>query len=452
MSAKESTGFKLVVVVGVGAVLAGGLVLRQKLTSSRPVPPAPTSQSAEVAADAPTAAQAADAAPPPPTSGDRAALLEAAAAGDLPKVQALHDKGVALSGALAPAARSGDVALLTWLVDHGLDVHEDEDAAVPPLVEAEDHDGVVALLLARGVKEPTLLGAVRAGAPKTVARLLSKKADPNAKTSDGEPALHVAVTSTAGAKRTAIVKALLDAGAKPEAAAEGETPLDAAIHQAESGSEGAVDVVKLLAAKAPIDRDAMTYALGMRADAKPAVLDAVLAGKIAPDVAYRGVALTTDPKLVARIAAKGVAWSTKDPYVEEPPLLAAARKVDVDLVKALLAAGAPADAADAAGDTPLLATIDAAPPDSDDAAKIVGALLARGANPNRRAQDGRRPLHVAAERGEEAIVKALVGKGAHLDDEVNGTSPLEAAEANGHREIAKILVAKGAKKKTPPKD
>jgi ankyrin repeat protein len=455
MSAKESAGFKLLVVVGIGAVLGGAALAKQRLSADKPHPaPTTTAQSAELTPSAaPAASSSAAPAPPKPTSSDRAALLEAAGAGDLPKVQALHEKGVALAGTLAPAARSGNVALVTWLIDHGVDVHEDEDSGVPPLVESEDHEGVVALLLARGVKEPDLVRAVHAQAPKTVARLLSKKADPNAKASDGDPVLHAAIVAGEGAKRTAIVKSLLDAGAQPDApGAAGDTPLDSAIHQAEAGSDGAVDVVKLLAAKAPIDRDAMMIALGMRSDRKAAVLDAILAGKVPPETAYRGVALATDPKLVARIAAKGVAWGTKDPYVEEPPLLVAARKLDVELVKALLAAGAPVEGGDELGDTPLLTTIDAAPPDSDGAATIVSALLAKGANANRRAKDGRRPLHVAAERGEEAIVKALLAKGAHVDDEVNGTSPLEAAESNGHREVAKILLAKGAKRKAPPKD
>lgn len=459
--AKESTGFKLLVVLGIGAVFVGGAFLRNKLAGDPPKPVATTTAQAADVSSRPAVSAApvvsanpADAAPKP-TSADHAALAEAAAAGDLPRVQALHAKGVPLAGTLAPAARSGNVALLTWLVDNGVDVHEDEDAKVPPLVEAEDHEGVVALLLARGVKEPTLVQAVSAQAPKTVARLLGKKANPNPTDTEGTPLaageslLHYAVHAGNGAKRTAIVKSLLEAGAKPEVGLDTDTPLHEAVDEAERGSDGALDVVKLIAAKAAVDRDALTAALNMRNEKKDAVVDALLAGKISPEAAYRAVANTTDPKVVAKLATKNIAWGTKDPMVEEPPLLVAARKLDHELVKALLAAGAPVDGGDELGDTPLLATIEASPPDSDDAAKVVNALLAKNANANRRAKDGRRPLHLAASRGEETIVKALLAKGAHVDDEVNGVSPLEAAESNGHQAVAALLKAKGAKKKAP---
>ena len=46
-------------------------------------------------------------------------------------------------------------------------------------------------------------------------------------------------------------------------------------------------------------------------------------------------------------------------------------------------------------------------------------------------------------------MKALLAKGAHVDDEVNGTTALEAAEANGHQGVAKVLLGRGAKKKKP---
>lgn len=448
MSKKESAGFKLIVLGGVGALVVGGFLIKNKLGGdSTPPANSTTAQSAQVRPSATPAASSTT--PPKATSADRAALFDAASAGDLAKVQALHaEKNVALNGTLAFAAKSGSVPLLTWLIDHGVDVHEDEDATIPPLLEADDNDGVVSFLLARGAKEVTLVQAVHAQAPKAVARLIAKKADANGKTDGGASALHAAITSGNGAKRTTIVKSLLDGGAKPEVGLDHETPLQAAIHQVETDSDGAIDVMKLIIAKTPVDRDAMMMAMNMHSDKKNTVIDTLLTGKVPPDVAFRGVGLATDPKVVAKIAAKSpIAWNTKDTYVEDPPLIGAARRLDVELVNALLAAGAPADGVDESGDFPLLAAISSAPPDSDDATKVVTALLGKGANPNRRAKDGRRPLHVAASRGQEALVRALLNKGAHVDDEVNGTSPLEEAESNGHQEIAKILVAKGARKK-----
>lgn len=452
MGTKESSGFKLMVLVGVAAVVAGVLVIRNKMAPSPP-PPAPPQATIATAPQPSLSVSATIDAGAPPVA-DRAALLEAIAAADLAKVQSIHASGTALGGTLAAAAKAGNVPLLTWLIDNGVDVHEDEDSASPPVLEADDNDAVVALLLGRGVKDVTLLQAIQAGAPKAVARLVAgKKVDLNAKTDTGSSLLHSAIMSAGGPKRTQIVKSLLDGGANPLVGTEIETPLHAAIRQVDADSEDAIELVKLLIPKAPVDKDAMMAAMTMHGDKKSSVIDLLLTGKIPPESAFRAISLTSDPKLVPRIVAKGpIAWSTKDIYVEESPLIGAARRLEVDLVQSLLAASAPADVVDEAGESPLLATILSAPPDSDDANKIVNALLAKGANPNRRAKDGRRPLHLAASRGQEAIVKALLAKGAHVDDEVNGTSPLEEAEANGHQEVAKILLAKGAKKKAAPKE
>jgi uncharacterized protein len=464
MSAKDSAGFKLVVVLAVGALLVGGAFARKRFASDTPQPSASASSSSSTASAVATVsastAASGSASASPPTSVDRAALLQAVIAGDVAKIDALHQQGVALTGILSPAARSGSAPLMTWLIDHGVDVHEDEDAVAPPIVLAEDHEAIVLLLLARGTKEPTLLQAIRAQAPKTVARVLSKKTDPNATTEGGEPALHVAIASGSGPARASIVKSLLDAGAKADGGAKAdagppqETPLDAAIHEVEIGSDGALEVVKLLVAKAPVDRDAMSLALGMHSTQQDAVLDVLLAGKIPPDTAYRGVGIATDPKLVARIGAvaKGVAWNTKDPYIEDPPLLGAARRADLALVQALVAAGAPADGADESGETPLIAVVSTAPPDSEDATKVVTFLLGKGANANRKTKDGRRPLFIAAGRGSEATVKALLAKGANVNDDVNGITPLDAAEEGSHEEIVTLLIAKGAKRKPAPKN
>jgi ankyrin repeat protein len=254
---------------------------------------------------------------------------------------------------------------------------------------------------------------VRAGAPNAVARALAKnKADATTKAPGGETPLTLAVATNSGSKRLAIVKLLLEAGATVEV----ETVL--------AGAAGT-----------------------SKADAD-ALAEAYLAHKIAPDAAYLLIMNERDPKRIARIAAKGVAWTSENPLVPPtPPLVAAARELDAPRVRALLAAGAPVDRAGEGDETALFATIDASPPDSEDAAAIVGALLAKGANPNKRTAGGRRPLHAAADKGEEAIVRALLAKGAHVDDEVGGTTALEAAEAGGHQGVAKLLLARGAKKK-----
>jgi ankyrin repeat protein len=465
--ARESAAFKLVVVLAAAGAVYGLVVARRHLTGETPPPTsaaqAASSASASATASAPvpsssassSASAAADAASPP-TAADRTALREAAVAGDLAKVQELAGKGVALTDTLGPAAASGNLALVTWLLDHGVSPHEDEEAAVSPLLVADPHESVVAFLLAHGTKEATLLAAARAGAPNAVTRILAKtKTEANAKTAEGEPALHVAIANTAGTKRQAIVEALLRAGADANAKHDRMTALGLAVSAYRNKTEGALDIVKLLLAKgAVVDIETLAGSAAStdKADAD-ALKDVFLANKIAPDAAYMMIMNERDPKLIARIGAKGVAWTSEHPMLPPtPPLVSAARDVDVARVSALLAAGAPVDRAGEGDETALFAVIDAATPDSENATAIATALLAKGANANKRTAGGQRPLHSAATKGEEGIVKALLAKGAHVDDEVNGTTALEAAEAHGHQGVAKLLLAKGAKKKKSAPD
>jgi ankyrin repeat protein len=68
--------------------------------------------------------------------------------------------------------------------------------------------------------------------------------------------------------------------------------------------------------------------------------------------------------------------------------------------------------------------------------EIVHLLIARGANVNAVLEDGRStPLHEACERGQEAIMRALVGAGAHLwIEDAYGSTPLGRVPAGAGRE------------------
>lgn len=467
----DSSALKLLVVVGVGGLIVGALVLaggrgdtakKPEATGGDAAPLAPTTPADAAAStdasDAATAAgDAAADASGPVTTGDLALIREAAAAGNLARVQELNGRGVPLHDVLGYAASSGDIPLLTWLVDHGVDPHEDETATISPLLSADAHEAAVAFLLARGVKETTMIRAVHAGAPNAVVRLLAKnKADAKAKTDEGEPALLVAIRENAGPKRLAMITALLAAGADPNAGHDRTTPIWAAVSSfTNAKSDGAIDAVKLLLDKgAVLDVDTVLGGLGDKTQTA-ALMEVFLAPshKVAPDAAYLMIMNERDPKMIARLGAKGVNWAAEHPmFPPTPPLVLAARELDVERVRALLAAGAPVDRAGEGDETPLYSAIDVAPHDSADAATVVSLLLAKGANANKRTAGGRRPLHTAAEKGEEAIVKALLAKGAHVDDEVSGVTALEAAETGGYAEIAKLLIAKGAKKKKKAAD
>ena len=459
----DSASAKIAVVVGIGAVLLGIATLRSRWAeapaphavqgaSTAPpsaVPPAPAPTGDERPAATLTGK------PLPPSQADRIALLEAASAGDQAKVEALYGKGVNLDGSLENAARSGNAALVSWLIAHGVDPKEDEDLTVPPLLAADDHDAVVTLLLSKGAHEPTLAKAVAAGAPRAVARLLGKGASAGSKSPEGEPVLMIALRDTAGPKRRAIVESLLKAGADVNAKVDDETPLslavsDAALHAAadEKAGDRPLDVVsRLVAAHARVDGDVLVSALGAEEERRGPLVDALLAGTLDRAATARAVAAAADNRDAAsikRLAAKGVTWSALDPHVS-PPLATAIVASDVPMVRALLDAGEPTDKLGEEGDSALLSAVAAAAGDSDDALRVVRVLLEHGASPNKRGRDGRTALFAAAQQGSETLVALLVSKGARVDDAVDGLTPYEIADSRGYDAVTKVLKARGAK-------
>jgi ankyrin repeat protein len=165
------------------------------------------------------------------------------------------------------------------------------------------------------------------------------------------------------------------------------------------------------------------------------------------------------------------------------PLLFAAQRGHVDVVKVLLQYGADPLLADVRGTAPLAAAaamghidtvdallthvkavrpdimpmlLDGTPwPESRSALafaaefnheSIVHQLLAAGAKPNTRATDGITPLFVAAEGGFDGVVKALCSYGADLNlgRLHDGTTPLMAAAAAGRHNVVGTLLAHAA--------
>jgi ankyrin repeat protein len=142
--------------------------------------------------------------------------------------------------------------------------------------------------------------------------------------------------------------------------------------------------------------------------------------------------------LVQKLIAKGAivnAQMTKDfrdgyrnrlNRVGATPFLLAAKNVDTELMKVLLAAGADPFMANADGTTPLMvaAGVDlwnpgedggTATTDEPEALRAVKMLVELGANVNQTNDRGETALHGAAYRGGNSIVQYLVDKGAKLD-------------------------------------
>ncbi|MBX3188147.1 MAG: ankyrin repeat domain-containing protein [Labilithrix sp.] len=461
MSRSEGLSAKVVVVAGVGLAALGLLAVRTHMKAGAAREPlAPV-----VAAAAPIPTPVSEplpqpeekASPPKPTQADRHALVEAVEAGDLARVEALAAKGVGLQGTLAGAARSGNAALIGWLVDHGVDVHEDEDMPASPLLLADEHDAAVKVLLAKGAREPSLAKAAAAAAPKAVARLLAKGASPNSKSPDGEPALMMAVRDGAATHRRAVVDALLAAGADASARWDDESALSIAVGQstapgvdAEKPGDRPIDVVSRLVARgAKVDGDVLVSAMSAGDEERGALLDLLLGGKLDAGATAQAIARAAsahDAASIKRIGAKGVAWGKIDKSTPSP-LEAAIIDGDVAVVRALLDVGAPTDRTSEDGDTALLAAVAAAAGEGDDALRVVRVLLDRGVSPNKRGRDGRTPLFVASQQGSEVLVALLLSRGARIGDAVDGRTPIEIADSNGHREVVKLLESRGARRR-----
>jgi ankyrin repeat protein len=169
-----------------------------------------------------------------------------------------------------------------------------------------------------------------------------------------------------------------------------------------------------------------------------------------------GASAQPDNPLFKRMAANDLAGVKKlladDPNLaNEPtsnkyyPLSIAARQNDVDMVRALVDAGAKLDAPDPYGRTPL---IDAA---WHGRRPVVELLLARGANVNAGDQDRLTPLHRAAGLGHVEVVAALLARGADPEGGCDGKAirpretPLFWAVRSGYYEVAELLLMKGAK-------
>jgi uncharacterized protein len=109
----------------------------------------------------------------------------------------------------------------------------------------------------------------------------------------------------------------------------------------------------------------------------------------------------------------------------------------VEIVQALLAAGADVNAKDNGGGTVLMTASATGHLD------VMQALLAKGADVNAKASDGRTALMMASETGRLDVVQALLDKGADVNSlSFNGTA-LIGASATGHLDVVQALLARG---------
>lgn len=303
-----------------------------------------------------------------------------------------YTPGPSADAALYSAARSGRVDEALALLDMGANPYampaaDARDQRTLPMLAAVLSDlrllrGLIAagadLNLAHAGLTP-LLAAVRDsyhGRPDAVLMLLTNGADPRPADASGQTALHAA----ARAAEPAIAALLLDAGAPlDELDAQGASPLGIA------AGLGNLDVAKYL-----IDRRAACEPKG----GEPALL---LAAAREDD----------DPAMVKLLLRHKARIDTRG-RLARTALHAACLKGNVNIVTALLAAGAQPDPVDDHGVTPLMEAARAG------ATACVERLAAHGSiNPSARDHAGRNALAIAcqASHGDTATVKVLLTLG-----------------------------------------
>jgi ankyrin repeat protein/mono/diheme cytochrome c family protein len=155
----------------------------------------------------------------------------------------------------------------------------------------------------------------------------------------------------------------------------------------------------------------------------------------------------TDERKVRLLLKHGADLKARSGLGNSALILAARKPGNGSTVRLLVEGGAPVNAANVFGATPLMAAVAAQDTDT------VRLLLERGADMNAKPNmddngflwgGGRTPLMWAAFLGNEALVKLLLERGAKVDDFAVVGSALTQAGWAGHAGVAKLLLEAGA--------
>ena len=437
-------------------------------------------------------------------ASEHAALADAMEQRDHIAVRALLGSGADVNAAqvdgttaLHWAAYQDDTEMAGLLVRSGANVNAVNRYGVPPLARACENGsaGMVKLLLDAGADanaalkggETMLMVASRAGNAEIVKALLARGANPNSRERLGQSALMWA----AAEGHTAVVRALIDAGADVNAkVSSGFTPFFYAVR------EGHLDTVRALLA-AGVDVKAMLVpaaTLGEGANRRRAnalalavqnahyelaiaLIDAgadpndvrtgftalhMLAGVRKPDSSdgsdgapASGAGRLSSLEFVREIVKRGAdvnfrlpAGAPKYPATSSTissegatPILFAADRSDVPLMRLLLELGADPLIPNSNNTTPLMAAagVGTREPqeeagEENEAVEAVAMLLDRGADINGVDNNGDTPMHGAAYNSYPLVVKLLADRGANPQiwnkPNKRGRTPLYIAEGN----------------------
>jgi ankyrin repeat protein len=146
--------------------------------------------------------------------------------------------------------------------------------------------------------------------------------------------------------------------------------------------------------------------------------------------------------IVKALLDAGAPVDATDPEYHQTPLMVAARAGHAPIASLLIKHGAKIDAQTRTGPTPKFR-----PPSSNSGSK--GAGIVRGGWPERGERDptpgAKTPLLYATREGHEDIAKLLLDSGASLEKaDADGVTPLLMAVLNGRISLARSLIARGA--------
>lgn len=272
----------------------------------------------------------------------------------------------------------------------------------------------------------SLVELVASGNTAEIQKRFSGTESINQKNAQGQSLLHIAAVRN----DASTVSVLLALGATVDITDQaGDTPMGAAV------AAGSLDAVKALSASGA--------SLFSENNVGTSVFDLAM---------QKGM-----PSLSAVITAKTVTQQNKN---GKTALHFAAAALNEEAVSVILAAGGAVSSSDSGGNTPL--SLAYANPVNPASAKIAAALLLAGAEPGRgdftyfetaiikrnvaiRFEEGRTPLHIAAEKGHTGYVSYLIGRKAPVNaKDSSSATPLHEAVRNGRIDCTALLIASGA--------
>jgi len=352
---------------------------------------------------------------------------------------------------LMTCAGTGTVDAVNLIINHKGDVNvrETEKAQTPLMwAAAGKHADVVRVLIKNGadVNARTrdgftpLMFAAQQGDLESVRVLLESGADLNAVA----PKYGSALTVASASRNERVALFLLDKGADPNVADSlGITPLHYSI------ARGIADITNI----APTAAFDLSYRV--RPSNMTRLAKALIAKKANPNAQIKKIIVTFG----TTVALNGIGAPS---MIDATPFFLAALSADVDLMRALLEAGADPSIKAQKNTTALLAAAGAvfdayrSEEEKSKALEAVKLLVELGVDVNERNTAGQAPIHAAAFTGATAMVQFLADHGANVNVKArNGETPwsmasgvysnaMNAAFWTVHEDTVALLVKLGA--------